>query len=39
MVGSSPNPMMHSPMQQMGQMGPSPVGPGYPQMAQNQGPQ
>ncbi|XP_017469746.1 PREDICTED: mediator of RNA polymerase II transcription subunit 14 [Rhagoletis zephyria] len=38
-VGSSPNPMMHSPMQQMGQMGPSPVGPGYPQMAQNQGPQ
>ncbi|XP_055842956.1 mediator of RNA polymerase II transcription subunit 14 isoform X2 [Episyrphus balteatus] len=34
-VGSSPGPMMHSPMAQMGQVGPPPQG--YP-MAPNQGP-
>ncbi|TMW50711.1 hypothetical protein DOY81_004211 [Sarcophaga bullata] len=40
MVGSSPNPIMHSPMQQMGgPVGPPQVGPGYPQMPQNSGPQ
>uniref|UniRef100_A0A1I8PUW4 Mediator of RNA polymerase II transcription subunit 14 n=1 Tax=Stomoxys calcitrans TaxID=35570 RepID=A0A1I8PUW4_STOCA len=40
MVGSSPNPMMHSPMQQMGgPVGPPHVGPGYQQMPQNPGPQ
>uniref|UniRef100_A0A1A9V3Z5 Mediator of RNA polymerase II transcription subunit 14 n=1 Tax=Glossina austeni TaxID=7395 RepID=A0A1A9V3Z5_GLOAU len=39
-VGSSPNPMMHSPMQQMGgPVGPPQIGPGYPQMPQNPGPQ
>lgn len=40
MVGSSPNPIMHSPMQQMGgPVGPPQVGPGYAQMPQNPGPQ
>ncbi|KNC27173.1 hypothetical protein FF38_13837 [Lucilia cuprina] len=40
MVGSSPNPIMHSPMQQMGgPVGPPQVGPGYAQIPQNPGPQ
>ncbi|XP_037940367.1 mediator of RNA polymerase II transcription subunit 14 isoform X2 [Teleopsis dalmanni] len=38
-VGANPNPMMLSAMAPIGQVGPQQVGPGYPQMGQNQGQQ